>query len=384
MRSHFDKCRGMTLIELLVVVMILGLLAAATAPLLSSSSGRRGREAAAMVATMATRANGYARQLPDSSELAGLYIAPLSPRDYTASSQPDDGSWDQRPPPASADLSVAGGQHDYKGDVAEAAAFCVYKYPATAPRQAIFAFRKTECRTLPGRMSNHAILSVDNQASAVRLISPPMDLKDATPSIPIGDYGNYWFLLATAMSADDSFDTIEGAGGKNFSLSMPPVQALPAGLKMVGEYVIDIGWSTCGRKIFRPITDPMPLGVGVFVGIPFFDQYSPLLVQFNNTGNLMRCTFTRWNPVGRYPAADFLNSTDAVYLLVGKVDRAGFPYRPTPTNREPGANWQYSDSRWVRINGNGGTVLIADPVPNAPNVFSSQGYARRGISSSRP
>jgi prepilin-type N-terminal cleavage/methylation domain-containing protein len=383
MNAFAAQRKGMTLVELLVVVVILVILAASVGPLLGSSTATRGREAASTLAAMATRSNDFARSLKDENKYAGLYLMPLFPRDATAAQQPESMAWEERPPVASADIAIAGGQDDYTGDVSGAKTYCVYQNSSISPRQAIFAFDRSTCRALPARLSSFSVLSVANQSSSIRIIANPgVDLTNAVPSISAQQLTNYWFVLATALKADDTFDTLVGTDGKPFSISMPPSQALPAPLKMPGEYVIDTSWCTFGGFIFRPSSATVSAGQGRFAGLPFYDPYSPLLLLFNSEGKVARFHYTKWDPTTRYPLASSFGMSSAVYLLVGKVDRTGLPYRPSPTDREPGANWQYPDSRWIKI-GTGGEVLIADPVPNAIDVFSSQGYARRGISATR-
>jgi prepilin-type N-terminal cleavage/methylation domain-containing protein len=393
MTSRQHLRRGMTLVELLVVVMILGLMAAATAPLLSSTAGRRGREAAATLATMTTRANTYARQLGNSNTYAGLYLMPVTPRDPSAASQPEDLAWGIRPPAASVDLAVAETVEPYTGDASNLkAATCIYQYPAVPNRRrrAIFAIRKQNTATLPYRINNvfPTLVTLPDRSpvSAIRMGSTPS--AQILSQAAITDASLFWFIEATALQTNDTFDTLVGpvdplVGGKEFEITLPPVQALPAPLTMVGEYVVDTAWCTCGSRIFQPITDPMPLGVNNrFAGLPYFDLYGPVMLLFSSSGDLRSIAYNQWDPAG-YAGANKQNVSDNVYLLVGKVDRVGLPYSPTPTDRAPGANWQYSDSRWVRISARDGAVLIADPVPNATDVFTSQGYARRGLSATR-
>jgi type II secretory pathway pseudopilin PulG len=373
----------MTLVELLVVVAILGLLAATTIPLLASTAERRGREAAATVSTMAVRANGWARQLSDSSTLAGLTLTPVFIRSPSAASQPEAIA----AVPAFADLSVSQTQVDYTGESADARTYCYWNDaqmpPMAGMKRAVFSFRKDLASTLPTRLNAQtATITVAGKTFAFSLIAtPPFDLSTADPPIPANQLSTYWFGQATCLNADDSFAAISGA--KEYRISLPPIPSLPAPLKMPGEYIVDIGWSTCGSSLFRPITNPMPAGAGTLFGISNFDSFMPVHIMFNTLGDTQSVFFQEWIVASAAGRTNRLNTTDNIYLLVGKVDRAGLPYTPSPTDINPGANWQYPDSRWVRISGRDGAVLIADPVPNATTVFGSQGYARRGISANR-
>jgi hypothetical protein len=54
-----------------------------------------------------------------------------------------------------------------------------------------------------------------------------------------------------------------------------------------------------------------------------------------------------------------------------------------PTEANPGANWQYPDSRWIKISCVTGKTLIADPYLGVDNVYDSQAYARSDIAAVR-
>ena len=72
-----------------------------------------------------------------------------------------------------------------------------------------------------------------------------------------------------------------------------------------------------------------------------------------------------------------------LFLLVGRADRVGRPYVAVPTEANPGANWQYPDSRWIKISYTTGKTLIADPYLRVDNVYDSQSYARSDIAAVR-
>lgn len=382
----FRARRGMTLVELLVVIAIIGLLAAAVLPMLASTAERRGREAASTLASMAVRSNGWARQLKEPDTTAGLTLTPVFNRDPTAAIQPEDMAAGIAPPLASADMSVSQTQPAYSGDSTDSRAYCVYQYPALSggTRRAVFAIRKDTAQTLQARLArtNSAKITVEGINCAFSLIpSPPVDLSTADPAIPPADLGAWWFADATALNAGDTFDTITGA--KQYTISLTPIPSLPSPLKMPGEYVVDVSWCSVGSSLLRPISNPMALGCGQLSGIAYFDGYMPVHFLFDSLGDLRGVFCQQWIAASRTSRIYQFSTMDSIYLLVGRVDRAGYSYNPTPSDDNPGANWQYPDSRWVRIYGRDGLVLIADPVPNATTVFASQGYARRGISSGR-
>jgi hypothetical protein len=69
---------------------------------------------------------------------------------------------------------------------------------------------------------------------------------------------------------------------------------------------------------------------------------------------------------------------------VGRVDRCGLPYNSAPTAGNPGANWQYRDSRWIAIDPRTGIVKVAEPVANAITARASQDLIRAGLTASNP
>jgi hypothetical protein len=55
----------------------------------------------------------------------------------------------------------------------------------------------------------------------------------------------------------------------------------------------------------------------------------------------------------------------------------------SPSEANPGANWQYPDSRWIKISYTTGKTLIADSYIGVDNVYDSQAYARGDIAALR-
>jgi hypothetical protein len=73
-----------------------------------------------------------------------------------------------------------------------------------------------------------------------------------------------------------------------------------------------------------------------------------------------------------------------LYLLVGRVDRCGLPYNPALTDENPGANWQYRDSRWIAVDPRTGIVKVAEPLVAASILTAreSQALIRSGLTTS--
>jgi hypothetical protein len=72
-----------------------------------------------------------------------------------------------------------------------------------------------------------------------------------------------------------------------------------------------------------------------------------------------------------------------LYLLIGRVDRCGLPYNPAPTESNPGANWQYSDSFWIAVDPKTGVIKTAEVVPNSVTARGSQGFIRAGLATGK-
>jgi len=72
-----------------------------------------------------------------------------------------------------------------------------------------------------------------------------------------------------------------------------------------------------------------------------------------------------------------------LYLLIGRVDRCGLGYNAAPTDSNPGANWQYSDSFWIAIDPKTGVIKTAEVVPNSVTARDSQGFIRAGLATGK-
>jgi len=179
--------------------------------------------------------------------------------------------------------------------------------------------------------------------------------------------------------------------GQAFRIERPMTRSASAPVSLPDGFGIDLAWSSYGDRLLAPwnatrnssgAPDP---GVGTMRAVDGLLSNYPVAVLFSTSGSVQSLVYHRRAVIGGYPTVieERLNELADVYLLVGRLDRAGRSPTPFPSDQNPGANWQYSDSRWVRISRATGDVLVADPVPGAVDVRASQDFARAGISTSR-
>lgn len=162
--------------------------------------------------------------------------------------------------------------------------------------------------------------------------------------------------------------------------SATPPFSIPAG------YAIDIAWSTCGPYV---LCNSAGLLMGTtpnqLSGIDGLLSTYPIMIMFSETGQVTSLVFHVKRAIAGFATViqeSFPLNAD-VYLLVGRGDRAGKPYAPGANDTTLGANWQYPDSRWVRINRSSGETLISEPVLGVADVYSSQENGRLGIPAAR-
>jgi len=179
--------------------------------------------------------------------------------------------------------------------------------------------------------------------------------------------------------------------GTSFSIDRPVTRSAAAPVSLPDGFGIDLAWSSYGDRLLAPLhairdasgrPDP---GVGGFAGIDGLLSHHPVMLMFSKQGSISALLYHRREVIAGFPTVveARLDEPADVFLLVGRLDRAGRRYNPFPSEQNPGANWQYSDSRWIRISRSTGEFLIADPVPKAVDARSSQQLARLGIATAR-
>lgn len=174
--------------------------------------------------------------------------------------------------------------------------------------------------------------------------------------------------------------------GVPFAISRPNARTATPPLTIPAGYAVDVAWSSYGTTLLHNLADASRLGNGSQMQlIDNFLANQPVQVMFDLNGGLKHLVFRKF--VAGFGSGAVIDATlklnTDLYLLIGRAERAGLPYVANPTEANPGANWQYPDSRWIRIDQGTGKTLIADPYLGAVNVFDSQAYARGDVAALR-
>ena len=193
--------------------------------------------------------------------------------------------------------------------------------------------------------------------------------------------------------------------GESFAIIRPAVRAPTPPLSLPKGYAIDVAWSSCGTTLLRnslhrvPQPPSLASPVDGTLGMNLLDNFlanQPVELMFDKTGRVVLITYRRILQVAGDPEVveERLPVLSDVFLLVGRADRVGLPYRANPTDAQPGANWQYPDSRWVKISRSSGRTLVAEPklrivnpatgtLVTATTALQSQELARDDIAATR-
>ena len=394
-------CTGMSLLELMVVIVILGLLAVSIIPAIDANDERKAREAAITVSSLVASANSRARQTSDG---AGIWLEPLD-----KSTTPSRGS---------ADLFVAQPGYSYTGeDSAAQSHVFLNPIPNSNPKQAVAVFSLQKCPNLELYCDLYSQIYIEGRLYSLTLPAPapydkPEFLKDFLPPpynvplppdhpddnpIPVEKkYPISTGLITTispdtaaiptsspAYNADDTSRSIPAldSGHPTFSILTSPTRSSTAPLSLPNGYVVDIAWSSYGTILFREPNQLQDQSGIFFVGIYNFLPNQPVLIMFNSIGEIQEVRYRYSDAAGEHNGR--LQRNADVFLLIGRADRAGNPYAENPSENNPGANWQYPDSRWIKISQTNGTALISDIKLGVNNLYQSQDFVRRSLGASR-
>jgi prepilin-type N-terminal cleavage/methylation domain-containing protein len=343
-----NRRAGMSLVELLVVVAILGLLAVTVLPnLANTAESRRTREAARVVSSFVSSAKSRAI---GRREWAGFTLVAAT---AGSSAALDVFQCDVLPP--------------YTG--------------ATTP-----AFLTVSGSAVPGEPAwrTASIATPDALLGVAQMgIEPndPIRFANRGPFYEIVSFseaGLTFRFRGSAETATSDFgnNDIEDAGQTIRNTPWPAATEQPfeifrrpsvtgAPLTMPDGRAIDLRWSGVG-----PPNVPSTGGT--------YRQFNtwPVSIMFDGTGRLRQAVL----PTQRWVI------TGAVFLLVGRADRAGQdPATLTPLDDSVGANWQYGDSFWVAIDPFSGVAKLAECVPDPAGatvydrLIASQRWLREAL-----
>lgn len=333
---------GMTLVELLVVVVILLVLAATVLPSIAGSAeSRRSREAARIVSSFI--AKSQSRSL-GRQQWSGFAIVPVNTATYTA-----------------IDLFLADVPDPYRGD--------------------------STTTTLAGGPSATGTWTGTTSSAA--------DLQTGTSIVRAGD-------LIRLDGRGPLYQTSSISLGSTGTISFQMRSATNSLFENVGQNTHNTPWpfpATSGSHTFeifpRPTMSGSPLTLPDNRCIDLFHSgYGPnntttwtmfntvtgagsnVAVLFDGTGRLRQLVITSTSGAVSRTAI-----TGPMFLLVGRIDRAGQAYSATlsSTNNSLGANWQYPDSTWIAIDPMTGSVRAAACTVSTTSALLSQDWLRRTL-----
>ena len=315
--------RGMTLVELLVVVVILGLLGVAAAPAINSSSSKsRLREAASTVSSHITRAASQAV-----GRTAG-YGAWLEPETSGSSTSP------------TTMLRFCPGTVEASGS----ATLTITTLSATAAAISM----SPSYQALTGT-------SVVPAGTLLRITGMPYDYT-------LINTGTVAFIGPSAIG---SWPRPSNAvtGTLPFVLQVPPMRTTGGKTVLGGNVCVDLPQSTVGIYSYSPTVTPI-------------SNSGPLIITFDNVGRPKGILCTGTNGAATLAATD---PQTPLALLVGLRDQVGAQYQQTPTEDNPGTNWQRNDAWWVVVDPRSGSVFQVENCPNATSPQIAQKFIRQRL-----
>lgn len=330
---------GMSLVELLVVVAIFGLLAVTVLPnIANTAESRRSREAARVVSSFVSAAKSRAI---GRREWAGFTLVAAA----AGSSAAIDMFQSDVPSPYRGDtvnaVVICGGEagHTRSASPVGAALDLVERFGIQAGDHIRFGGRAPFFEVAePPTAAGLSFLLFGHEAG-----HEPEDLGYVRRNTP-------WPAIAPT---EHSFEIFR----------RPEVSGSP--LTISDGRAIDLRWSGVG-----PPSVPTTSGT--------YRQFSasPVSIMFDGTGRLRQAVL----PTQRWVI------TGAVFLLVGRADRAGQDEAAlSPSDDSLGANWQYADSFWVAIDPFSGVAKVAECVPDPTGatvydrVIASQRWIREAL-----
>jgi hypothetical protein len=74
-----------------------------------------------------------------------------------------------------------------------------------------------------------------------------------------------------------------------------------------------------------------------------------------------------------------LDTSTPVALLVGFQANCGNAYVASPSDDDPGANWQNADARWIVVDPRSSIIKSIEANPRATTIAQSQEFVRRTL-----
>ena len=325
LRARATHRRGMTLVELLVVVIILGLLGVAAAPAINSSSSKsKLREAASSVSSHITRA---ASQAVGRTAGYGAWLAPETAGMTTS--------------PTSM-LRFCPGTVEASGTVA------VTVSSLTATTAAISLTPPYQAMTGTSTVPSGTLLRISGLPYDYALVNT------ATVAFSGASTTNSWPRPSGPLPATVSMP---------FTLQVPPMRTVGGKTMLGGNVCVDLPQSTVGVYSYSPTVTSL-------------SNNGPLIITFDNVGRPKTILFTGTNGASKLTAVD---PQTPVALLVGLRDQVGAAYQSTPSNDNPGTNWQRNDAWWVVIDPRSGSVFQVENCPNAASADVAQRFIRQRL-----
>jgi prepilin-type N-terminal cleavage/methylation domain-containing protein len=338
---------GMTLVELLVVVAILGLLAVTVLPAFSSGSdARAARQAVAVVTSQLSKAQAAAigNPLP-----AGVWIQPLGVG------------------ATALELALARQPAPYQGDTFSATV------SGSAINSGTFALTFSGSHvtlltgsTTPPFVSTGDLIQFGGSGPVFELVSPTIPPQADNCSAR---------LRSNAGQTPYNTTLPASAVQQSFAIYRRPIRM--GGSATIGAgMAIDLAWSGVGASRFGQVSLAGDAGLS---SLPGYTPGQAIVVLFNAAGALSELHTVNSSPSLSVDQTR-LPIREPIFLLVGRADRCGLPYNPSPTEDAPGANWQYPDSYWIAIDPRSGMVKTADTRLAVNNALESRSYIRSGLS----
>jgi prepilin-type N-terminal cleavage/methylation domain-containing protein len=326
--------RGMTLVELLVVVVILGLLGVATLPTINSSGPkRRLREAATAVESHLNQAVSKA---VGSRTGAGAWL------------QADD----------TAGTSAATILMFCSGGTEAAGTATLTLFSATSATCGVSL--DPSFATLTGTTS--FLQGTPPSGCLIRFPGFPFEytfLNSGTLTLP-GSATTSGMLWPAS-----SVGTYSGSRSLPFSLSIPPGKTTGGKTVLGGNTCVDLPSSTVGVWGYSRSAPENP------------SNAKPLIITYDSLGRAKSAVYQKTG--GSVIQQRRLDSRTPIALLVGLRDQVGATFENSPTEQNPGTNWQRSDSWWVVVDPRTSATFRVPNVPNAPNTTAAQRFIRQTL-----